>query len=202
MRISAIAAIDRSGVIGLAGRIPWHLPRDLKRFRHFTWGKPIIMGRRTFQSLKAPLAGRHHIVLSRQSGFLPQGCQVVHTIDEALVAARDHLATTGGDEAMIIGGSAVFEETVPLWDRVYLTLVEGRFEGDAFFPLVALVQARWRLVEQECCAPDAKNRDPHRFVLLERQSEDRPADEAFDLSAWLDGPTSLPHCFGPAPRVQ
>jgi dihydrofolate reductase len=187
MRVSAVAAIDRSGVIGVAGRIPWHLPRDLKRFRHITWGKPIIMGRRTFLSLKAPLAGRHHIVLSRQSGFLAQGCQVVHTIDEALAAARDHLGTTGGDEAMIIGGSGVFEETVSLWDRLYLTLVEGRFDGDVFFPLGALGQAHWRLVEQERCSPDAKNRYPHRFVLLERLSGPDPRAQGFDLSGWLDG---------------
>jgi dihydrofolate reductase len=186
MRVSAIAAMDRSGAIGMGGRIPWHLPRDLKRFRRSTWGKPMIMGRRTFQSLKAPLAGRHHIVLSRQSGFLAQGCQVVHSIVEALAAARDQLDTTGGDEAMIIGGSIVFEETVTLWDRLYLTLVEGRFEGDAFLPLSAMGQARWRLIEQESCAADARNPYPHRFILLERQPRERPPAQDFDLSAWLD----------------
>jgi dihydrofolate reductase len=191
MRISAIAAIDRAGAIGLAGQIPWHLPRDLKRFRHYTWGKPIVMGRRTFQSLKAPLPGRHHIVLSRQRGFLAGGCQVVHSVEDALAAARDHLGTTGGDEAMIIGGTTVFEETVSLWDRVCLTQVGGRFDADTYFPLAALRAGRWRLVDQERCAADAKNPWPHGFVLLERLSEDRTADEAFDLSAWLGGPVAL-----------
>jgi dihydrofolate reductase len=186
VRISAIAAIDRSGAIGRGGRIPWHLPRDLKRFRDRTWGKPIIMGRRTFLSLKGPLPGRHHIILSHQSELSAQGCQVVHSIEEALAAARDHLRTTGGDEAMIIGGSNVFEETVSLWERLYLTLVEGRFEGDTFFPLGALGQMRWRLVEQECCAADARNPYPHRFVLLERPAGEHPPAQDFDLSAWLD----------------
>jgi dihydrofolate reductase len=185
MRISAIAAMDRSGVIGMGGRIPWHLPRDLKRFRRHTWGKPIIMGRRTFQSLKAPLAGRYHIVLSHHDDFRAQGCQVVHSIEDALAAARDHLGTMSDDEAMIIGGSVVFEETVSLWDRLYLTLVEGRFEGDTFFPLAALGRARWRLVEQECCAPDVKNPFGLRFAVFERQSQAGSPDEGFDLSAWL-----------------
>ena len=186
MQVSAIAAIDRAGAIGMGGRIPWHLPRDLKRFRRHTWGKPIIMGRRTFQSLKAPLAGRYHIVLSHQADLLAQGCLVVHSIEEALAAARDHLGTTGGEEAMIIGGSLVFEETVSRWDRLYLTLVEGPFDADTFFPLAALGQARWRLVEQESCAADARNPYPHRFVLLERQPREQPCAQDFDLAAWLD----------------
>jgi dihydrofolate reductase len=185
MRISAIAAIDRSGAIGRSGRIPWYLPRDLKRFRDRTWGKPIIMGRRTFLSLKGPLPGRHHIILSHKSDFLAHGCQVVHSIEGALAAARNHLATTGGDEAMIIGGAVVFQVTAPVWDRVYLTQVDGAFEGDVSFPLAALEQARWRLIEQECCAADAKNPYPHRFVLLERRSHDDPPGDNFDLAAWL-----------------
>jgi dihydrofolate reductase len=187
MRVSAIAAIDRSGVIGLGGQIPWHLPRDLKRFRRLTWGKPIIMGRRTFLSLKAPLEGRHHIVLSRQAGFLAEGCQVAHSVAEALACARDHLAATGGDEAMIIGGSVVFEEMAALWDRVYLTLVEGRFNGDTYFPLAVMSQVRWRLVEQECVAPDARNAFGLRFAVLDRSSGERAPGEDFDLAAWLGG---------------
>jgi dihydrofolate reductase len=186
MRISAIAAVDRSGAIGFRGRIPWHLPRDLKRFRQHTWGKPIIMGRKTFQSLKAPLAGRYQIVLSRQSELLAQDCQVVHSIGEALAAARDQLAATGGDEAMIIGGSDLFRETAALWDRVYLTLVSGCFQGDAFFPLAALGLTRWRLIEQDSCRPDAKNQYPHCFILLERQPREHPRTQDFDVSAWLE----------------
>jgi dihydrofolate reductase len=185
MRVSAIAAIDRAGAIGIGGRIPWHLPRDLKRFRRLTWGKPIIMGRKTFLSLPGPLPGRYSIVLSRQSGFLAQHCQVVGSIDEALAAAHDQLAVTGGDEAMVIGGSAVFEETCRLWTRAYLTLVDGRFDADSFFPLASLCQVRWRLVEQECWAPDVKNPYAERFALLERQPADCPPGDDFDVGSWL-----------------
>jgi dihydrofolate reductase len=124
-------------------------------------------------------------VLSRQTGFLAQDCQVVHSIEAALAAARERLAATAGDEAMIIGGSDLFRETASLWDRVYLTLVDGHFDGDAFFPVAALGQICWRLVEQEFCTPDPKNPYPHRFVLLERLPREHSAAEAFDVSAWL-----------------
>ena len=179
MRVSAIAAMDRAGVIGIGGHMPWHLPRDLKRFRKCTWGKPVIMGRNTLSSLDSPLAGRYNIVLTRQSGFVAAGCRVVHSIGEALSAAEEHLSAAGGDEAMIIGGSLVFQETVSLWDRVYLTLVEGVFQGDTHFPLAALRQSRWRLVDRECCSADAKNPYPHRFFALERQPEDRGTGRGF-----------------------
>ena len=112
MRVSAIAAMDRSAAIGIGGRMPWHLPRDLKRFRKYTWDKPVIMGRKTFLSLAAPLAGRFQIVLTRKTDWMAQDCQVVHTVEEALSAAADRLEVVGGDEAMIIGGGLVFQETV------------------------------------------------------------------------------------------
>src|SRR4051794_35289862 len=157
MRVSAIAAMDRSGVIGHEGRMPWHLPQDLMRFRKSTWGKPVIMGRNTFHSLTSPLAGRLNIVLTHNPEFFSSDCHVVHSIEEALSAAEAHLNAVGGDEAMIIGGGLVFQETLPLCDRVYLTLVEGHFPGDAYFPLAALRQSRWRLVDCESCSADARN---------------------------------------------
>jgi len=192
MRVSAIAAMDRSGAIGIGGRMPWHLPRDLKRFRKYTWDKPVIMGRNTFLSLAAPLAGRFQIVLTRKSDWTAQDCRVVHSVEEALAAAADRLAVVGGDETMIIGGGLVFQETVARWDRVYLTLVEGRFEADAFFPLEAVHPIRWRRFEEERSPADAKNPYPHRFVALERLPETSASAEVFDLASWLDHP---------APRV-
>jgi dihydrofolate reductase len=181
MRVSAIAAMDRRGVLGNGGRMPWHLPRDLKRFRQFTLGKPIIMGRNTLLSLSSPLAGRTNIVLTRKPDLVAPGCTVVHSIEEALSAAEDHLNVAGGDETMIIGGGLVFEETLPLCDRVYLTLVEGQFTGDTYFPLPTLHQLRWRLVDRESCPADDKNPYPHRFLTLERQPEDHSSAQDFDL---------------------
>ena len=188
MRVSAIAAIDRSGVIGNGGQMPWRLPRDLKRFRQRTMGKPVIMGRNTHVSLPSPLAGRYRIVLTRDSGFVAPGCHVVHSIEEALSAAEAHISKSGGDEAMIIGGGLVFQETLSLCQRVYLTLVEGVFKGDAYFPLEMLRQLRWRLVDHEFCAADAKNPYPHRFLVLERQTEESSSGQDFDLSSWPDQP--------------
>jgi dihydrofolate reductase len=189
MRLSAIAALDRAGAIGLGGRMPWHLPRDLKRFRTYTWSKPIIMGRKTFLSLAAPLAGRHHIVLSRAPDFAPAGCQVAHSVAEALAAAEAHLKGTGGDEAMIIGGGHVFEETLPLCDRAYLTVVDGQFEADTFFPLGLLRQLRWRLIQQESCGKDERNPFAHWFLALERSPSDSAPAEEFDLSSWPSSST-------------
>jgi dihydrofolate reductase len=181
MRVSAIAAMDRRGVLGNGGRMPWHLPRDLKRFRQFTLGKPIIMGRNTLLSLSSPLAGRTNIVLTRKPDFVAPGCTVVHSIEEALSAAEDHLKAAGGDETMIIGGGLVFQETLPLCDRVYLTLVEGQFTGDTYFPLPTLHQLRWRLVDRESCPADDKNPYPHQFLTLARHPENGSPEQVFDL---------------------
>jgi dihydrofolate reductase len=190
MRVSAIAAIDRSGVIGKGGRMPWHLPRDLKRFRTLTWGKPVVMGRNTFLSLDSPLAGRLNIVLTSQRGdlALAPGCTVVPSIEAALAVAAEYLKTTGGDETMIIGGRRVFQESLARSDRVYLTVVEGEFQGDTFFPLDLLRQYPWRLVDRECWPEDARNPHPHQFFVLERRAAgDSPAQD-FDLSSWLAHP--------------
>jgi dihydrofolate reductase len=198
MRVSAIAAIDRSGVIGKGGRMPWHLPRDLKRFRTLTWGKPVVMGRNTFLSLDAPLAGRLNIVLTSQRGEFAlapapaPGCTVVPSLEAALAVAAEYLKTTGGDETMIIGGRRVFEESLARSDRVYLTVVEGDFQGDTFFPLDALRQFRWRLVDRESWAVDSRNPYPHQFFVLERQAAGDPPAQDFDLSSWPAQPDADP----------
>jgi dihydrofolate reductase len=185
MHVSAIAAMDRSGVIGAGGRMPWHLPADLKRFRKLTWGKPVIMGRGTFGSLAAPLPGRYNIVVTHQPDLTAPGCKVVNSVADALSAARDHLAGIGGDEAMIIGGGRLFEETLSLCDRLYLTLVEGRFQGDTYFPLEALDCVRWRMVACESAPADARNPYAQRFVILQRSVETSGPAQDFDLAAWL-----------------
>ena len=160
MDLSLVVAMSRDGVIGYQGALPWKLPRDLKHFRQLTWGKPIIMGRKTYQSLGRPLPGRTNIVLSRHLEDLGPGCLVARDRGEALELA----AATGGSEAMIIGGGQVYETFLPLGPTIHLTLVEGRFPGDVYFPAPLLHSPNWQIVHQERWAADERN--PHDAVYL------------------------------------
>jgi dihydrofolate reductase len=145
MTVSAIVAAAENGVIGRAGKLPWHLPADLKRFKALTLGHAIIMGRRTYESIGRPLPGRTSIVLTRRADYAPEGILTAGSLDEALVLARVQqevaapvAGARGTPEAFIIGGAAVFAEALPECDRVYLTLVRAEVEGDAVFPLSRL----------------------------------------------------------------
>jgi dihydrofolate reductase len=187
MIVSAIAAMDRSGLIGNGLRMPWHLPRDLGRFRRHTLGKPVIMGRRTFESLRSPLDRRLNIVLTHNPSLRDEGFKVARSIEEALKLAGDHLALVGGQEAMIIGGGIVFEATCRLWDRLLLTVVEGEFRGDTYFPLDRVKGIRWRTSDPEFCPADDKNPHAHCFLTLERLGTDVTDRQGFDLPSWLKG---------------
>ncbi|WP_406694775.1 dihydrofolate reductase [Singulisphaera sp. Ch08] len=188
MIVSAIAAMSRTGVIGDGVKMPWHLPRDLRRFRDSTMGKPVIMGRRTLESLRAPLPGRLNIALSRSATYRADGFQIASSIEAAIKIAEEQ----GGDggEIMIIGGGVVYRDTFPLWDRLLLTVVEGDFPGNTYFPLDQANGGRWRLVSQEYCPPDSKNAHPHWFLSLEHERGLNPVDQNFDLSAWLSAPAA------------
>jgi dihydrofolate reductase len=185
MIVSAIAAMDHKGLIGDGMKMPWRLPRDLRRFREHTLGKPMIMGRRTFESLRAPLEGRLNIVLTRNPTLEAEGCRIARSIGDALKIAEEYAGQIEGNEVMIIGGGVVFEETVPLWDRLLLTVVFGDFRGDTFFPLSRMKEARWRIADQECRRPDNKNDHPHSFLTLERQRTVSTHMQDFDLFVWL-----------------
>jgi dihydrofolate reductase len=128
MVISIIAAMGENGVIGRGNEMPWNLPSELQRFKERTMGHPIIMGRKTFESIGHPLPGRKNIIISGRQGFAPEGCIVVRDLRSALTAAE------GADEVFICGGEAVFREAMPLADRIYLTIIDEEFAGDAFFP--------------------------------------------------------------------
>ena len=141
MRLTLIAAMAGNRVIGRAGAIPWHLPADLKRFKQITMGHWLIMGRRTFESIGRPLPGRTTVVVTRQPGYSPEGVFAVHSIEEALVLAR------GEEEVFVAGGAQIYAATLPMADRLHLTLVEDEYEGDAFFPAVDL--SGWRLVRSD-----------------------------------------------------
>ena len=128
MIISLIAAIGKNNVIGVDNKLPWKLSADLKRFRQITSGKPVIMGRKTFESIGKPLPNRINIILTRDENYKAQGCVVVHSAEEALDAAKDN------EEIMIIGGEQIFKEFLPVSNKMYITFIDKEFEGDSYFP--------------------------------------------------------------------
>lgn len=131
MRISLIAAASENNVIGNHGKIPWDLPEDLKYFRTITLGKPIIMGRKTYQSIGHPLPERRNIVITRQKDFLAEGCDVVGSLEEAIEVGGGRGKV---EEVFVIGGGEIYREALPRSDRIYLTRVHAKVEGDAYFP--------------------------------------------------------------------
>lgn len=137
-KIIAIAAMDESRVIGIDNRIPWHLPEDLKRFSALTTGHVVLMGRKTFDSLPAkwkPLPNRRNVVLTRQSAAtFPAGVEVWHELDSHLADPAGGVPLKAGENLWVIGGEEIYLMTLPYWDEVYLTLVPGTHQGDAFFP--------------------------------------------------------------------
>lgn len=168
--ISLIAAVAKNRVIGNAKGLPWYLPADLKRFRKLTIGKPIIMGKKTYETIGKPLPGRKNIVLAREKEFKAPGCTVVNSPDEALRAAAGNkqVCCSRNKEIMVIGGGQVFRIFLPLADRMYLTLIEEEFEGDVYFP--QFDPDAWREVGREEHEPDEKNSYSYTFVRLERKT--------------------------------
>jgi dihydrofolate reductase len=160
--ISLIVAVSRNGVIGNKGSLPWHLPEDLKHFKALTLGKPIIMGRKTWDSLqKKPLPGRINIVVTHNKTFHADGATTVHSLDTALSKARAENA----EEIMVIGGEAIFETALPVATRVYLTAIECDYEGDARMPLIDRRQFR----EAACDGPHRTEAGlAYSFLTLER----------------------------------
>ncbi|MGE0627317.1 MAG: dihydrofolate reductase [Hyphomicrobiaceae bacterium] len=133
MHISLIVAAAENGVIGRDGRIPWHQRSDLRRFRALTMGKPVVMGRKTFQSLPNVLDGRDNIVVSRDPAFQPDGAHAAPDVEAAIALARTCAARRGVDEIMVIGGAQVYAAVLPMADRIYLTRVHATLPGDTFF---------------------------------------------------------------------
>ena len=126
--ISLIVALDKNRVIGLNNAMPWHLPGELQYFKETTMGKPIIMGRKTFESIGRPLPGRRNIVITRNPQYDAEGIELAYSLDEAIKLAGDV------EEIMIIGGQQIFTESLPLADRLYITEIDYAFEGDTYFP--------------------------------------------------------------------
>jgi dihydrofolate reductase len=166
MIISLVVAIAENGVIGRDGGLPWRMSSDLKTFRRLTMGKPLIMGRKTFQSLKKPLDGRDNIVVSRNSGFSADGALIAGDFAAALAIAEDCAAKRSVDEVMVIGGTEVFRSALPLARFIYKTDVHGAPEGDAVFPDVDW--SAWREVSSEPLPQGPRDDYAATFVVLER----------------------------------
>ena len=158
-RIAFVVAFDRNRVIGKAGRLPWRLPDDMQHVREVTMGKPLIMGRRTYESIGRPLRGRANIVLTRDPAFHPEGVLVARTADEALTLAGDVA------EVIVFGGAEVYRQFLPIADRIYLTQVDADVGGDTYFDFGG---TDWRVLENTPHAADERHPYSFNFLTLER----------------------------------
>ena len=158
-RVAIIAAVASNGVIGQRNRMPWHLPEDLRRFRQLTVGHAVIMGRRTFESIGGPLAGRDNIVITRSPDWAHPDCRAAHSLAAALAAVREPR------DAFVIGGAQIYALALPIASRLYMTEIQRDFEGDAFFP--AFDRSRWCEASRESRVLDGAEGFSYHFVAYD-----------------------------------
>ena len=163
MIISIIAAMGEKRVIGIKNSLPWNLPADMEHFKKLTKGKPVIMGMKTFESIGKALPNRINIVISHIPDYKAEGCIVVHSIEEALKAAENY------DEVMIAGGATIYKEFLPKADKMYLTLIDADFEGDAYFPEYKIEE--WEEIGYEEHERDKDNQYNYTFIILRRKNQ-------------------------------
>lgn len=166
MKVALIAAFAQNLVVGINNSLPWHLPEDLKYFKRTTSGKAIIMGRKTYESIGRPLPNRTNIVISRNPDFSAEGVVIVASIEEAIKHAESVNTINGVDEVMIIGGAAIYQASLPMADRLYLTHVHANVEGDAYFPKVDFDQ--WKEVAREDFNKDESNPYDYSFSVYDK----------------------------------
>ncbi len=162
VQIALVVAAAENNVIGKNGGMPWHVPSDLKFFRKTTLGKPVVMGRKTFQSIGKPLDGRPNIVISRDPAFVADGAFAVTSLEDAIEVARTMAADLGQDEIAIIGGAQIYAAILPRADRIYLTRIHAEIEGDAVFP--PLDPNEW--CKRSSARHEAGPRDDHAFSIM------------------------------------
>jgi dihydrofolate reductase len=160
MRLSIVVAMDDNRLIGNNNQLPWHLPADLAYFKKLTTGKSILMGRKTYDSIGRPLPNRRNIVITRNSKISISGCEVVSSVEKALILIKDE------DEVMVIGGASLCEQLLPQVNRLYITKIDGEFEGDIYFPKYD--DLNWRQVSCESHPKDIANAYSHHFIVLDR----------------------------------
>lgn len=158
--LSIIVAIDKNRGIGQKNGLPWKLPADLKHFKEVTMGHPIIMGRKTYESIGRALPGRRNIIVTRNADFAAPGCEVVYGLDEAL-------KLVGGGDAFVIGGAEIFRQALPLAQNIYITEIHYEFPCDVFFPEFDM--GEWREAERKLGVKDEKNPYDYWFVIYERK---------------------------------
>lgn len=157
--ISMIWAMGKDNALGCKNRMPWYLPADFAYFKRVTMGKPVIMGRKTFESIGKPLPGRENIIITRDKAYKPEGCIVVYSIEEAIEYVKKK-------DSFIIGGAEIYKEFLPLADLLYITEIDETFEADAYFPEIDYSQ--WKLISSEPGIKDEKNTLDYRWVVYER----------------------------------
>ncbi|TNI30620.1 type 3 dihydrofolate reductase [Aeromonas veronii] len=163
MKISMIAALAKKQVIGKNNLMPWHMPADLAHFKRVTLGKPVLMGRKTFESIGRPLPGRRNLVISRNPGYQAEGIEVVSSVEAALAL----LAGSSVEELMVIGGGHLYAEMLPSADCLYLTRIDLAVEGDTRFP--AFDDGQWQRIACESHPADEKNPHPYSFEIWQRR---------------------------------
>lgn len=161
-----MVAAASNGVIGRDNQLPWHLPKDLQYFKQTTMGKPVIMGRKTFDSIGRPLPGRANIVVTRQPDYQAEGIHVVNSLEQGLALAQQLAAEKSLDEVMVIGGAELYRQSLPTIERVYLTKVHADVEGDAFFPSL---DDAWQCVSEERHSACERNPYDYSFCVYERR---------------------------------
>ena len=160
-KLSLIVAMDNNRLIGVDNGLPWHLPEDLAFFKRTTMGKPILMGRKTHQSIGRPLPGRRNIVISRNSAFRAEGCELASSLDEAMDMVSDT------EEAMLIGGASLYEQALPRVSSMYVTRIDHEFSGDAWFP--DFDENDWRVDFRENFESDHKHKYKFSFIKYVRE---------------------------------
>lgn len=165
MILSSVVAASTNNIIGKDNQLLWRLPNDMKFFKNTTWAMPVIMGRKTFESLGKPLTGRTNIVITRQKDFIAEGIKVVGTIEEAMTMAAD----ADAKEAYIIGGGEIYRQTFTLINRIYLTRVHTEIEGDTSFPTVD--PKEWNLLSKLDFKKDEKHAYDYSFEVWERRGK-------------------------------
>ena len=166
MKISLVWAMAENRVIGRNNNLPWYLPEDLKYFKRITLGKPVIMGRKTYESIGKPLPGRANIVVTRNTDFSAEGVRTVNSLAAAKKLCESIGEIDGVDEAMVIGGAEIYTQAMPLADRLYLTEVHANVEGDTFFP--EFDRGGWKEVAREDFEASGSNPYNYSFIILDK----------------------------------
>ncbi|MBT3204988.1 MAG: type 3 dihydrofolate reductase [Gammaproteobacteria bacterium] len=161
--LSIISAMDENNLIGDKNTLPWHIPADFAYFKKTTMGKPVLMGRKTYESIGKPLPGRRNIIISRNSSYQAEGCEITDSIQAAIELVSDHA------EVMMLGGASLYEQTLTLADTLYITEVHHQFSGDTWFP--AINPDDWKETWREEHPSDERNKFPYAFVKYLRQNQ-------------------------------